>query len=116
MRHRNQGKKFGRMKGPRRAFFKSLAKNLVQHERIETSETRAKELRRIVERLVTHAKKQNIAALRLLSRYLPKQEVFKIYHEIAPRYKERKGGYTRVIKLSKTRKHDNSKRAVIEFV
>ena len=116
MRHQHRGRKFGLKKGPRKAFLKGLAANLIQHGRITTTEARAKELRMVIERLVTHGKKQNVAALRLLAGRLPKRSAYKLYHDIAPRYLERKGGYTRIIKIAKPRAHDASHMARIEFV
>ncbi len=116
MRHLKKGKKFHRTRGQRKAFLKSLAANLINQGKITTTETRAKEIRGVVERLITHGKKQNIAALRLLLKKLPKPVAFKLYHEIAPRYKERSGGYTRIIKNSKRRLGDGVKTATIEFV
>ncbi|OGG40085.1 50S ribosomal protein L17 [Candidatus Jorgensenbacteria bacterium RIFCSPLOWO2_01_FULL_45_25b] len=116
MRHLKEGKKFGRKKGQRKAFLQGLAVNLIKHGKMTTTETRAKETRRFVERLITHGKKQNIGAMRLLLSKLPKQTVYKIYHEIAPRYKDRKGGYTRIIKHTERRVGDGSKKATIEFV
>ncbi len=116
MRHLKKGRKFGRKRGQRKAFLKALANNLITHERILTTEARAKEIRSLVERLITHAKKQNLAALRLLMRKLPKNSAYKLYHEIAPRYLNRQGGYTRVIKVGKRRLKDGAKMAIIEFV
>ncbi len=116
MRHLNKGRKFGLKKGPRRSFLRVLANNLVSHERIVTTEARAKEIKSIVERYVTYGKKQDLAGLRLLLRYLPKKAAYKVYNELAPRYKDRRGGYLRIAKLAKPRKHDASKMAVIEFV
>ncbi|TSC52216.1 MAG: large subunit ribosomal protein L17 [Parcubacteria group bacterium LiPW_41] len=116
MRHANQGRKFGREKGQRQAFLKSLANNLVRHESIVTTEARAKEIRMLVERLVTYGKKQNVAGLRVIMTYLPKTSAYKVYHDLALRYVERKGGYTRIIKIAKPRKNDASKMAKIEFV
>ncbi len=116
MRHLNKGRKFGLKKGPRRSFLRILAGNLVSHERIVTTEARAKEIKSIVERYVTYGKKQNLAGMRLLLQHLPKKTAYKVYNEIAPRYKERRGGYLRIAKLAKPRKHDASQMAVIEFV
>lgn len=116
MRHLNKGRKLGLKRGPRKAFLRILAANLIQKEKITTTEARAKEIRPIVERFVSYGKKQNLAALRILTQKLPKAAAYKIYHEIAPRYLERKGGYTRIIKVAKRRTHDASKMAVIEFV
>src|SRR3989344_2048961 len=116
MRHLKKGKKFGRKTGQRKAFLKSLATNLVRHEKIMTTETRAKEMRSLVERLVTHGKKEGIASLRLLRKYLPKAEALKMKMTIAPRYADRKGGYTRIIKQAARRKGDAAKTATIEFI
>lgn len=116
MRHLKKGRKFGLKRGQRKAFIKILAHNFVMHEKIKTTEARAKEIKKVVERFVTYGKKQNVAALRLLMEKLPKAAAYKVYHEIAPRYKDRKGGYTRVVKQATRRKHDASKMAIIEFV
>ena len=116
MRHLNKGRKFGRKKGQRHAFIRSLANNLIQHGKITTTEARAKELRGVVERYVTYGKKQTVSSLRLLMSHLPKAAAYKMYHEIAPKYQNRKGGYTRVVKIAKGRRHDASQMAVIEFV
>lgn len=116
MRHGKKTKKFGLKTGPRRSFFRILANNLIQHEHIVTTEARAKALKSKVERLISHGKKQNISGLRLLLKQLPKTAAYKVYHEIAPRYIERKGGYTRIIKLSKPRKNDASKMVRLELV
>ena len=85
-------------------------------ERIETTEARAKEVRPQVEKLVTLAKKQNLASFRILLSRLPKQSAEKLYYEIAPRYQERRGGYLRILKTAVRRKRDAAKKAVIEFV
>lgn len=116
MRHLKKGRKFGLKKGQRQSFLRILAGNLILRRRITTTEARAKEIRPIVERYVTHAKVQDVAALRLLLSKLPKRAVYTLYHDIAPKYLERKGGYTRITKLTKVRKHDASKMATIEFV
>lgn len=116
MRHLKKGRKFGLKRGRRRAFLRILAGNFIQRERILTTEARAKEIKSFVEKFITHGKKQNIAALRLLMSKLPKSAAYKVYHEIAPRYQKRKGGYTRIIKQATARSRDGSKMAVIEFV
>lgn len=85
-------------------------------KRIETTEARAKEIKPKVEKLVTIAKKNNLAALRLLLERIPRDSAYKLYHEIAPQYKDRRGGYLRVIKTSVMRKRDATKKAIIEFV
>lgn len=102
--------------GQRRSFLKTLASNLVRDERVTTTEARAKEVRTLVERLVSYGKRGDLAGLRLLLKNLPKPSAYKLYNEIAPRYRERKGGYTRILKRAITRKSDGAKMAVIEFV
>lgn len=85
-------------------------------DRIQTTEARAKEIRPRVEKLVTIAKKEDLAALRLLMKRIPKDSAYKLYHEIGPRYKERDGGYLRIIKTAESRKRDGSAKVIIEFV
>jgi large subunit ribosomal protein L17 len=109
-------RKFGRKTGQRRAFKKGLASNLIMKERITTTSARAKEIRPIVEKMITTAKKSNLASLRALLSDLPAQSANKIYYEIAPRYKDRKGGYTRITKTEKRRKRDGVELSVIEFI
>lgn len=105
------------MKRSRRALFvDKLANNLIVKEKMQTTEARAKEIRPLVERMVTIAKHQSVAGLRLLLRRLPKQSAEKLFYDIAPKYKERKGGYLRIIKLAKSRKRDGAPVARIEFV
>ena len=109
-------RKFGWKAGPRRAFIKGLANNLIMKEKIETTTPRAKEIRPIVERFVTIAKKQQLAGFRILLAKLPKQAAEKLYFDIAPRYKDRAGGYLRIVKEAKSRKRDAAPLAFIEFV
>ncbi len=116
MRHLSETKKFGLKRGPRKAFTKILVQNLIMKERIKTTEARAKAIRPQIERFVSYGKKQNVSALRALMQKLPKKAAYKMYHEIAPRYKERKGGYTRIVKHLTLRKHDAAKMATIEFI
>ncbi|MCL5006642.1 MAG: 50S ribosomal protein L17 [Patescibacteria group bacterium] len=116
MRHLEKGRKFGRIKGRRKSFTGGLVSNLIQCGRISTTEARAKEIRPKVERLVTLAKKQNLNAMRDLLRRLPQKSAFKLYHEIAPKYADRKGGYTRIVKTAVVRKRDAAKKAIIEFI
>jgi large subunit ribosomal protein L17 len=85
-------------------------------EKIQTTEARAKEIRPRIEKLLTLAKKQNLASFRLLIARLPKRAANKLYHEIAPRYKDRSGGYLRIFKLASRRKRDAAKQVVIEFI
>ena len=117
MRHRKKGKKFGRLSGPRRSFLRNLANDLVRAERVETTEARAKEIRPIVEKLVTHAKAQTLASRRLiLSRVNNKKITEKLMSNLGPRYAARPGGYLRITKHAQSRKRDGSRLARIEFV
>lgn len=115
MRKRNSGRKFSRKIGPRKQLFKSLANNFLLHEKITTTEAKAKELRSVVEKMITRAKDANLADRRLLARELDPKMTKKIVDELAPKYKERKGGYTRIIKLG-PRNSDGAKMVIIEFV
>lgn len=116
MRHLNKGRKFGRTSGKRRSFISGLMNNLIMENAIVTTPARAKEIKPKVEKLVTLAKKNNLATLRLLISRLPKASAMKLYHELAPKYKERNGGYLRIIKLSNVRKRDAAEQVKIEFV
>ena len=101
--------------GPRRALIKALANSFLMRERIQTTEARAKELRPAVEKMITRAKDKNIANQRLLARKLTPEMLKKLFDEIAPRYLDRQGGYTRIIKLG-PRNSDGAKMAIIELV
>lgn len=115
MRKRKKGRKLSRKRDQRRALLKSLARELFLREKIITTEAKAKELRSFVERFVEKGKEKNLKNLRYLRRFFAKDVVKKLFEEIGPRYKERKGGYTRVIKLGQ-RKSDGAKMAIIELV
>ncbi len=117
MRHGNNKRKFGRVKKVRNALMNSLALNLIVREKIKTTESKAKELRSFVEKLITRAKNGNSATRRLIISKLSNRraEVKKLLEVIAPKYADRKGGYTRVLKLG-ARKADSAPMAVIEFV
>ena|SRR5258708_2838782 len=117
MRHLKKGKKFGRLRGPRRSFLRNLANDLVRAGKITTTEARAREIRPVVEHLVTIGKKQTLSARRLLlSRMHNEKVAMKVYEDLAPRYASRTGGYLRITKMSKARKRDGSRLATIEFV
>ncbi len=109
-------RKFNFKRGPRRHFLKKLANNLVMKEKIETTIPRAKEIRPYVERLLTISKKQDLASFRTLLAKLPKQSAQKLFYNLAPKYKDRRGGYLRIIKETKVRKRDGAQLAIIEFV
>lgn len=121
MLHHKKAKKLGRTKTTRNALLKSLAVSLIKHGKIQTTEAKAKELRKFIEPLVTIAKKADgssgVTARRLIASRLTNNiiQTKKLVSEIAPRYKDTPGGYTRIIK-TKTRLVDSAKQAVIEFV
>jgi large subunit ribosomal protein L17 len=115
MKHKKTGRKFGKKTNARRALMKSLAYNLILNEKIKTTEAKAKELRPYVEKFVTRAKKDTIANNRLIISIIGKDGAKKLFSEIAPKHKDRKGGYTRITKLP-PRKGDAAKMAIIEFV
>jgi large subunit ribosomal protein L17 len=109
-------RKFHRIRGRRRIFIRTLASNLVVRGKIETTIPRAKEIRPLVERFVTIAKRQNLHSLRLLKSRLPAASAEKLYYDIAPRYQNRNGGYLRITKEANTRKRDGTSLAIIAFV
>ncbi|HBA46067.1 50S ribosomal protein L17 [Candidatus Nomurabacteria bacterium RIFCSPLOWO2_02_40_28] len=118
MRHHNSKRKFGREKTQRNALVNSLAFNLIVRGKIKTTLPKAKELRPFVEKLVTRAKRGDLATRRSIISKLGghhSREVKKLFEVIAPKYKDTKGGYTRVLKLG-TRKADGAPMAIIEFV
>lgn len=108
-------RKFHRTTDQRRAFLKSLAANLVLKEKVKTTEARAKEVRSIVERLISYGKKNDLAAKRRIAGFLPAVAARKVYKEIAPRLAERKGGYTRITKIGR-RLTDGAEMAFIEIL
>ena len=109
-------RKFHRERGDRRHFLRSLLHNLILKERMITTPARAKETKSALERLISTGKRGTLAAFRRLLAELPRQSATKLYYEIAPRYKERKGGCLRIIKQMKSRKRDSAPQAIIEFV
>jgi large subunit ribosomal protein L17 len=147
MRHHNSGRKFDRNTSSRRAMFRNLAANLVLHERIETTDAKAKEVRRVAERLITKARRlgeaaytpweklsdedkaRRLATKRLLAAFLPRwgtrtepggklekvDLVEKVLIDLAKRFKDRNGGYTRAVKLG-PRRGDAAPMAILELV
>jgi large subunit ribosomal protein L17 len=115
MRHGNHNRKFGRESGQRAALLNSLAENLLKHGRIETSEAKAKELRPFVEKLITRARVNTLANRRLLISRLGTEARVKKLMTVAPKYVDRKGGYTRIVKLPR-RLSDGSPQAIIELI
>lgn len=116
MRHHNKNRKFGLERNQRKALIKSLARSLVLHGKIETTLAKAKELRPFVEKLVTKARTNETVARRLVASKIGTGHVIDhLFEEVAPKYKNRQGGYTRIIKIWRKVK-DGSERAIIEFV
>jgi large subunit ribosomal protein L17 len=116
MRHSNSGKKFSRTPSHRKALLRNLAKALLSHGRIRTTEVKAKELRGVVEPLITLALRNDLHARRLAYRTLCSHALVKrLFDEIAPVFAGVPGGYTRVVKLAKARRGDNAPLAVIEL-
>jgi large subunit ribosomal protein L17 len=100
MRHRIAGRSFSRDKDHRRALFRNLITELLRHERIETTEAKAKAIRGDAEKLITLAKRGDLAARRLAGRTITDPDVTKkLFDTLGPRYKERPGGYTRLFKV-----------------
>jgi large subunit ribosomal protein L17 len=115
MRKRKKGRKLSRKRNQRKALLKALANALFLKEKIKTTEAKARELSFFAEKQITKAKISDIASRRLLARYFSPQIVKKLVNEIASRYKDRKGGYTRIVKLG-PRRSDGARMAIIELV
>ncbi|MBS3799277.1 MULTISPECIES: 50S ribosomal protein L17 [Pseudoalteromonas] len=116
MRHRKSGRQLNRNSSHRKAMFSNMAGSLVKHEIIKTTLPKAKELRRVIEPLITLAKTDSVANRRLaFARTRDKEVVGKLFSEIGPRYESRPGGYTRILKCG-FRAGDNAPMAYIELV
>ena len=116
MRHQVKGRKLGRSPAHRKALFRNQLSSLVKEERIRTTLHKAKELRPLAEKVVTQGRRDTLHARRQVNRLISDRElVKKLFDEIAPRYHERPGGYTRIIKLG-PRKGDGAEMAYLEFV
>ena len=116
MRHRKSGRQLNRNSSHRQAMFRNMASSLVRHEIIKTTLPKAKELRRVVEPLITMAKQDSVANRRLaFARTRDKEVVGKLFNELGPRYEARPGGYTRIMKCG-FRAGDNAPMAYIELV
>jgi large subunit ribosomal protein L17 len=115
MRHLKANKKLGMDANHRKAVLRNMVTSLVEHERIQTTDTRAKELRRIAEKMVTLGKRGDLHALRQAMEVIRLKNVAKkLFEEIAPRFKDINGGYTRIIKIGR-RHGDNATLSIIEF-
>ena len=110
-------RKLGRTNKHRRAMLANLTRDLIKNERIETTETRAKEVRKCFDKMVTYGKNGSLVSRRLALAFLHNDEacVNKVFNDIAPRYKDRNGGYTRIVKM-KERKGDNALLVILELV
>ncbi len=116
MRHLVAHRKLGRNPGHRKALLRNLVISLIEKERITTTLQKAKEARSMAEKMITLGKKGSLHHRRLAYRFLTKKTPLKkLFDEIAPRFSERPGGYTRIIKLG-TRKGDGAEMAILEFV
>ena len=116
MRHRKSGRQLNRNSSHRKAMFQNMANSLFRHEVIKTTLPKAKELRRVAEPLITLAKEDNVAQRRLaFSRMRDKEMVGKLFSELAPRYKDRPGGYLRILKCG-FRSGDAAPMAYVELV
>lgn len=116
MRHAKSYRKLGRTTAHRHALFRNQIQSLIESERIITTLAKAKELRPIAERVVTRGKGDTVHARRWVRRWVPKRElVKKLFDDIAPRFADRPGGYTRIVKLG-PRRGDGAEMAILEFV
>jgi len=116
MRHNKAGRRLGRTTSHRIAMFRNMVTSFFSHEKITTTDAKAKELRSIAEKMITFGKKGDLHSMRLAASYIrDKKVVTKLFTAIAPRYKERNGGYTRIVKLG-IRPGDNAPVSMIELV
>lgn len=116
MRHNNSGRRLGRKTSHREAMFRNMVTSLLAHERITTTDAKAKEIRSVAEKMITLGKRGDLHAMRLAASYIrEKSVVTKLFTSIAPRYIERAGGYTRIIKLG-IRQGDSAPLSLIELV
>ena len=116
MRHQKAGRKLGRTSSHRDAMFRNMATSFFRHERIETTDAKAKELQKIVEKMVTLGKKGDLHSRRQVLRVIHDKKVIKnLFDTIAPRYQDRNGGYTRIFKVGR-RHGDNAPLSIIELV
>lgn len=116
MRHQNSGRKLGRNSSHRKAMYRNMVTSLFEHGRVQTTDSKAKEVRRIAEKLITMARKNDLASRRRAFSYVRSRTVVaKLFDEITPGFGARPGGYTRILKLG-NRKGDNAPVSLIELV
>lgn len=116
MRHKKVGRKLGRSVGPRISLMRSLAKSLITSEKIETTEAKAKEVKKFVEKIITIAKNGDLHSRRIILSYLPHPAtVKKIFDNIVPRYKEKPGGYLQIFK-SRIRRGDSAQLVILKLI
>jgi len=115
MRHGSKVKKFGRVKSQRKALLKSLVSSFVLHGKITSSEVKIKALRPLVEKMITKARKDDLAVKKYLASRTNKEAMRKLISEIGPKFSQRSGGYTRITKMPR-RIGDGAKMAILSFV
>jgi large subunit ribosomal protein L17 len=116
MRHNISGRQLGRPSGHRQLMYRNLVTSLLKHEKIITTEPKAKEIRPMAEKMITLGKRSGLHAYRQALAYITDKDVTsKLFSELGPRYKERPGGYTRIVKLG-PRLGDNAPMAAVELV
>jgi large subunit ribosomal protein L17 len=116
MQHNRAGRKLGRTTAHRKSLFRNQLSSLITHERIQTTLPKAKDLRPLIEKMVTLGKRGGLHARRLVLKTIPEATtVKKLFEEIAPRFQSRTGGYTRILKLGR-RPGDGAEMAIIEFI
>jgi large subunit ribosomal protein L17 len=116
MRHRKDHRKLGRTPAHRRAMLRNMVTSLLEHEQIQTTDAKAKELRRVAERMITLGKRGTLHARRqALETVRTKDVARKLFDELAPRYQDRAGGYTRIVKLGR-RPGDGAEMSIIQLL
>ena len=116
MKHKIQFNRLSRRAAHRRSMLRNMATSLLRYERIRTTKAKARELKRVVEKMITRAKNDSVHNRRIIARYIQDKAIIaKLFTEIAPRYSERPGGYTRMIKLGE-RKSDAAEMVFVELL
>ncbi len=116
MRHLKKGRSLHRSSSHRKAMLRNLAVSVLEHERVQTTEAKAKEVRRLVDRIITWGKRGDLHARRLAARQVGSRTIVKrVFDELAPRYENRPGGYTRILKLG-YRRGDSAPMVLLELV